>query len=202
MSNLQSVIITLSVSYAVIGALLLLVLVYARLPWAAKATAVIITSVFYVVSFAGSRSLLGWASIDHLPRQFKLLQARIVDPHTIEGDPGSVYLWVEALDEDNRPSGVPRAYRLPYSDALADKTQHASDQIAAGHPQGGRAADFGTGEGGVIDAAREYILPKTIIQTAGGDPSTGEFKAAQRAGDGVSFTPLLPPRMPPKDEQQ
>jgi hypothetical protein len=202
MSNLQSVIVTLSVAYAVIGALLLLVLVYARLPWPAKAIAVIITSVFYVVSFAGARSLLGWASIDRLPRQFKLLQARIVDPHTVEGDPGSVYLWVEALDSDNRPSGVPRAYRLPYSDALADKTQHASDQIAAGHPQGGRAADFGTGEGGVIDAAREYILPKTIIQTAGGDPSTGEFKAAQHAGDGVSFTPLLPPRMPPKDQEQ
>jgi hypothetical protein len=202
MSNLQSVIVVLSVAYALIGALLLLVLVYARLPWPAKAAAVIITSVFYVVSFVGARSLLGWASVDRLPRQFKLLQARIVDPHTVEGDPGSVYLWVEALDEDDRPSGVPRAYRLPYSDALADKTQHASDQIAAGHPQGGRAADFGTGEGGIIDAAREYILPKTIIETSGGDPSTGEFKAAQHAGDGVSFTPLLPPRMPPKDEPQ
>jgi hypothetical protein len=201
-SNLQTVIVTLAVSYALIGALLLLVLVYARLPWPAKAAAVVVTSVFYVVSFVGARSLLGWASIDRLPASFKLLQTRIVDPHTVEGDPGSVYLWVEALDEDNRPSGVPRAYRLPYTDALADKTQHASDQIAAGHPQGGRAADFGTGEGGIIDAAREYILPKSIIQTAGGDPSTGEFKAGVQAGDGVSFTPLLPPRMPPKDQEQ
>jgi hypothetical protein len=200
-ASLQTVIVTLSVSYALIGALLLLVLVYARLPWPAKAAAVVVTSAFYVVSFIGTRGLLGWASVDRLPPQFKLLQARIVDPHTVEGDPGSVYLWVEALDGDNRPSGVPRAYRIPYSDALAEKTQHASDQIAAGHPQGGRAADFGTGEGGIIDAAREYILPKTIIETAGGDPSSGEFKAAQHAGDGVSFTPLLPPRMPPKDEQ-
>jgi hypothetical protein len=201
-ASLQTVVVTLSVSYALIGALLLLVLVYARLPWPAKAAAVIVTSAFYVVSFVGTRGLLGWASVDRLPPQFKLLQARIVDPHTVEGDPGSVYLWVEALDDDNRPSGAPRAYRLAYSDALAEKTQHASDQIAAGHPQGGRAADFGTGEGGIIDAAREYILPKTIIETAGGDPSSGEFKAAQHAGDGVSFTPLLPPRMPPKDEQQ
>jgi hypothetical protein len=119
----------------------------------------------------------------------------------VESDPGSVYLWVEALDEDNRPSGVPRAYRLPYSDALAEKTHAAENEIAAGRAQGGRAADFGTGEGGLIDAAREYILPKTILQTSGGDPSTGEFKAASQAGDGVSFSPLLPPRMPPKDEQ-
>jgi hypothetical protein len=198
---LQSVIVTLSVSYALIGALLLVVLVYARLPWPAKALAVVVTSAFYLVSFVATRSLLGWASVDKLPASFKLLQARIVDPHTVEGDPGSVYLWVEALDEDNRPSGVPRAYRLPYSDALAEKTHTAENQIAAGHPQGGRAADFGTGEGGLIDAAREYILPRTVIETSGGDPSTGEFKAAAQGGDGVSFTPLLPPRMPPKDEQ-
>jgi len=201
-SNLQTVIVTLSVSYALIGALLLLVLVYARLPWPLKAAAVVVTSAFYIASFTGARGLLGWASVDRLPPRFKLLQARIVDPHSVEGDPGAVYLWVEALDDDNRPSGVPRAYRIPYSDALADKAQHASDQIAAGHPQGGRAGDFGTGEGGIIDAAREYILPKTIIETAGGDPSTGEFKAAQKAGDGVAFTPLLPPRMPPKDEER
>jgi hypothetical protein len=200
-NSLQSVIVTLSVSYALIGALLLVVLVYARLPWPAKAVAVVVTSAFYLVSFVATRSLLGWASVDKLPASFKLLQARIVDPHTVEGDPGSVYLWVEALDEDNRPSGVPRAYRLPYSDALAEKTHTAENQIAAGHPQGGRAADFGTGEGGLIDAAREYILPRTVIETSGGDPSTGEFKAAAQGGDGVSFTALLPPRMPPKDEQ-
>jgi hypothetical protein len=200
-NNLQSVIVTLSVAYALIGALLLIVLVYNRLPWPAKAVAVVVTSVFYLVSFAGARGLLGWASVDRLPASFKLLQARVVDPHTVEGDPGSVYLWVEALDEDNRPSGVPRAYRLPYSDALAEKTQAATNQIAAGHPQGGRAADFGSGEGGLIDAAREYILPKNIIETSGGDPSTGEFKAGTQVGNGVSFTPLLPPRMPPKDEQ-
>ncbi|MGJ4887159.1 hypothetical protein ACQR0Z_24975 [Bradyrhizobium sp. HKCCYLS3077] len=200
MSSLQTVIVTLSVCYALIGALLLLVLVYARLPWPVKAVAVVITSAFYVGSFVGARGLLGWASVDRLPKAFKVLQVRIVDPHSVEGDPGAVYLWVETLDDDNRPSGVPRAYRIPFSDKLAEKAQHAADQIAAGHPQGGRAADFGTGDGGVIDAAREYILPRTIIETAGGDPSTGEFKAAQHAGDGVSFTPLLPPRMPPKDE--
>ena len=202
MNSLQSVIVTLSVGYALLGALLLLVLVYARLPWPAKAFAVVVTSAFYIVSFTAAQGLLGWATQDKLPPSFKLLQARIVDPHTVDGDPGSVYLWVEALDDDNRPNGVPRAYRLPYTDALAEKTHAAQDQIAAGHPQGGRAADFGTGEGGVIDAAREYIVPKAVVETSGGDPSTGEFKSTPQGGEGVSFTPLLPPRMPPKDEQQ
>ena len=201
MSSLQSVILTLSISYTVLGALLLVVLVYARVPWSVKAAAVAVTSAFYIASFIGVRGLLGWASVDRLPVTFKLLQARIVEPHSLEGDPGSVYLWVEALDQDNRPSGVPRAYRIPYSDRLAEKTDKAVSEIAAGRPQGGRAADFGSGEGGLLETAREYITPTIILDTSGGDPSTGTgLLIAPRAGDVVSFTPLLPPRMPPKDE--
>ena len=200
MSSLQSVILMLSVAYALVGALLLVVLVYARLPWSLKAIAVVVTSSFYIASFLGMRGLLGWASVDRLPPSFKLLQARIVEPHSLEGDPGAIYLWVEALDEGNRPSGVPRAYRIPYSDKLANKTDKAQSEIAAGRPQGGRAADYGSGEGGLLDAARAYITPNTIIETSGGDPSSGGgLTAVPQAGDEVSFTPLLPPRMPPKD---
>lgn len=201
MNSLQSVVLTLSVSYALIGALLLIVLIYARLPWPAKAVVIVVTSAFYIASFIGTRGLLGWASVDRLPATFKLLQARIVEPHSVEGDPGSIYLWVEALDDGNRPSGVPRAFRIPYSDSLAEKTDRAKSEIAAGRPQGGRAADFGTGEGGLIEAVRAYITPNVVMETSGGDPSTGGGLMAPRAGEGVSFTPLLPPRMPPKDQQ-
>jgi hypothetical protein len=198
---LQSVVVTLSVSYALIGALLLVILIYARVPWPAKAVVVVVTSAFYIASFIGTRGLLGWASVDRLPATFKLLQARIVEPHSVEGDPGSIYLWVEALDDGNRPSGIPRAYRIPYSDSAAGRTDKAASEIAAGRPQGGRAADFGSGEGGLIEAVRAYITPNVVLDTSGGDPSTGGGLMAPRAGEGVSFTPLLPPRMPPKDQQ-
>lgn len=196
----QSMVLVLSVGYALIGALLLMILVYARLGWRIKATVVIVTSTFYIASFIGVRGLLGWASSDRLPPRFKLLQARIVEPHSLAGDPGSIYLWVETLDDDNRPSGIPRAFRVPYSDKLAEKTDKAISDIAAGNPQGGRAADYGSGQGGLLDAAREYITPSMIMETSGGDPSTGGGPIApQNAGEAVSFTPLLPPRMPPKD---
>jgi len=42
--------------------------------------------------------------------------------------------------------------------------------LAARRPQGGRAADDGSGEGGVIDAVREYVTPNIIMDTSGGDP--------------------------------
>lgn len=199
MTDLQSVIVTLAVAYALIGALLLVVLVYARLHWSLKAAAIVVTSAFYVVSLAGMRGLLGWATTDRPPASFKLLSARIVEPHSLEGDPGSIYLWVEELDQDNRPSAVPRAFRVPYSAELAEKTHAAENEIKAGRPQGGRAADFGAGDGTIMDLVREYITPKTILETTGGDSATGEFKAPPAGAQGAVFTPLPPPRMPPKD---
>jgi hypothetical protein len=201
-TNLQWVIVTLAVAYAVIGALLLIVLVYARLHWSLKAVAIVLTSAFYVVSFGGMRGLLGWATTDRLPASFKLLAARIVEPHSLEGDPGSIYLWVEELDEGNRPSAAPRAFRLPYTAGLAEKTVAAENEIKAGRQQGGRAADFGAGDGTIMDLVREYITPKTILETSGGDSTTGEFTSPAADAQGPVFTPLLPPRMPPKDTEQ
>jgi hypothetical protein len=201
-NSLQSVVVMLSLSYAVVGALLLVVLVYARVPWSAKAAAVIVTSAFYVANFIAVGGLLGWASDDKLPATFKLLQSRVVEPQSLEGDSGSIYLWVEALDDTNRPSGIPRAYRIPYSDTLAEKADKAASEIAAGRPQGGLAVDFGNGGGGLVETVRQFIAPTAVMDMSGGDPSSGGgAAAASRNSEGVSFTPLLPPRMPPKDEQ-
>jgi hypothetical protein len=199
-NSLQSVIIAIAIAYALLGALLLVLLIYARLDWRIKATAVVLTSAFYIVSFLASRNLLGWASPEKLPPYFKLLQARVVEPHSSDDDPGSIYLWVEALGEDNRPISTPRAYRLSYNADVAEKVTKANAEIAAGHPQGGLSDSFGTGEG----SAPEPTAPGvgTPIDMSGGDPSGGgaaPFRVGAEAG-GVVFTPLLPPKMPAKDE--
>ena len=162
-----------------------------------------LTSAFYVVSFFATRGLLGWSSTDPLPPKFKLLGARIVEPHSLEGDPGAIHLWVEALDDDNFPSGVPRAYRLPYDARLAERTEAAIRASADGKPQGGRTADFGNGQGGERggDRARGHALDdhdnrrrRSVFRRSARPPvrRTGENQT-------INFAPLAPPRMPPKD---
>jgi hypothetical protein len=203
-SNLADVIIWLSIAYALLGVLLLVICVFARIPWPVKAAAIVLTSAFYVVSFSATRGLLGWSSTDPLPPKFKLLGARIVEPHSLEGDAGAIHLWVEALDDDNFPSGAPRAYRLPYDAHLAERTEAAVRASANGVPQGGRTADFGNGQGGNAQATAREATPSTIITTGGGDPSSGgpiDPQLDQQQNQAINFTPLAPPRMPPKDGQ-
>jgi hypothetical protein len=104
-------------------------------------------SAYYCVAFFHVEGLPGWSATAPLPPQFQLLWARVVEPNPLDRDPGAVHIWVEDLDAANLPSGQPRAYRLPYSAALAAKVEAARDEIMKGHPQGGRAADFGAGNG-------------------------------------------------------
>jgi hypothetical protein len=198
-NNLQSVIVAIATAYALLGVLLLVLLTYARLDWRIKAAAVTLTSAFYISNFLASRNLLGWASPEKLPPYFKLLQARIVEPNSSDQDPGSIYLWVEALGEDNRPISAPRAFRLPYDSGVADKTAKATAEIAAGRPQGGLSDSYGNGEGGTTDPIAPGLSPP--VDTSGGDPSSGggAMVPSTVAEGGVAFTPLLPPKMPAKD---
>ncbi len=204
MIDLQTVVLALALSYALVGALLLALLIYARFSWRLKAALIVLTSAFYVFDFVAARTLLGWASPDKLPPYFKLLQARIIEPHSLTDEAGGIYLWVEALDTDNRPNGPPRAYRLPYRAATAEKADRAIHAIREGRPQGGLTDDKGLGAGGAADPVKPHVNSEISLETAGGDPASNGalVGAAPSEGDGLSFTPLLPPRMPPKDQPQ
>ena len=111
----------------------------------------------------------------------------------------------ETIDDDNRPSGVPRAYRLPYNAKLAERAEAAIKASANGSPQGGRTADVGTGEGGEGQITAREVTPSSITTTGGGDPSTGgplDPGIAREESRSIVFSPLPPPRMPPKDAPQ
>ncbi|MDB5503968.1 MAG: hypothetical protein JWR89_3870 [Tardiphaga sp.] len=198
--SLQANIIGLSLGYALLGLLLLLAVVRTRLPWPLKAVAIVVTSAFYVLVFFRSQGLLGWSAYEPLPARFQLLWVRSVEPNVALGERGVVHLWVEELDDDNLPSGVPRAYRRPYSTALARKVEKARTEIAAGHPQGGRAAQFGSGEGEAAPGGPPGAL--FASGEAGGDPSGGGLlDSAFMRGESqsIEFAPLPVPVLPAKD---
>lgn len=199
--TLQGTILCLSIAYALLGVLLLLGVTRARLPWTVKAAAIVTTGGFYAVAFVVTLGLLGWSSPQALPGQFQLLWARTVEPDPGRDDPGAIHLWVEALDASNLPSGEPRAHRPPYSKRLARNVEAARVEIEAGHPQDGRAVDFGTGEGeppsGPAGAAGAGAEP-------GGDASGGGvLDPGFLGGDSrpVLFAPLPAPVLPPKEPQ-
>jgi hypothetical protein len=195
--SLEGEIVGLSLAYVLLGLLLLAAVTRARLPWPVKAAAVVVTSAFYVVAYFRIEGLLGWAAHERLPPQFQLLWARSVEPNLAAGSRGAVYLWIEELDEANLPSGVPRAYRLPWSAALARKIETARDEIMNRRPQGGRAEAFGT--------TSDQPAPEGAVATAaepGGDPmSGGPLDPAFLGGESqtITFAPLPVAKLPPKD---
>ena len=87
MTNLSDVIIWLSIAYALLGVLLLVICVFAKVPWPVKAGAVILTSSFYVVSFFDARpARLVFARSSAAEIQAPGGADRR-HPHSLEGDP-------------------------------------------------------------------------------------------------------------------
>jgi hypothetical protein len=174
----------------------------ARIAWPLKVAMVLVTSAFYCVAFFRIEGLSGWSAATPLPSQFQLLWARIVEPNPLDRDPGAVHIWVEELDAANLPNGQPRAHRLPYSAALAHKVEAARDEIMKGHPQGGRAADFGAGNGQPAPEGPSDVSTFRPAAAPGGDPTGGgplDLSFLTGESGNIEFAPLPVPILPPKD---
>lgn len=204
---MTSTVVAISLGYAVIGVLLLWLGLEARLAWWIKATAIVVTSTFFVIVFFATDGLLGWPARGPLPGRFQLLWSRVVEPDVRSGDAGAVYLWVEETDENNVPNGTPKSFRLPYSRALADRSLAARDEIIAGHPQQGLAGDVGEGdEAANADRADESshaeARPAEAAVTAESRAEPGvariDMNTLLAQAEPVRFRPMPPPTLPPK----
>src|SRR6516225_779381 len=125
----------IGLSYVVVAVLLLSLNVASRWHWGVKAAEIAITSAFFGISYASIGGLIGWPSQARVPEHFQLDWAIVVEPDKLNGLSGSIYLWVEALDENNAPAGTPRAFRVPYSRDLADRIGHAKERLEQGVDQ-------------------------------------------------------------------
>jgi len=197
---MTSSIIALSMAYTTLAVVLLVMGLRSSYKWWIKGVAVVITSAFFVVAFYKTRSLLGWPGIAALPPKFQLLWVRVLEPNRAYQEPGAIFMWVEELDENNTPSGVPRAYKLKYTAPLAEKAEKAKEQIMSGNQQQGTAEDM------AADNERETNNPQpTSSQPPPADAERAEQGLAnldpeflQNLPQRVEFAPLQGPLLPVK----
>src|SRR5262245_61393826 len=192
---MTSTVLAISVAYVVIAVLLLATGLTSRFAWWVKAAAIVVTSLFFVEVFFATKDLLGWPRTGPLPARFQLLWVRVVEPDSKTGDRGAIYLWIEEVDDNNVPDGVPRSYRLPYSRPLADRSAKARDEIMRGKPQQGSAEDM---------AGEDTKDPKADPSKTGSRTEPGvttvdldQLQLLQQA-QRVEFAPMPLPTLPPK----
>jgi hypothetical protein len=182
-------------SYVLIAVLLLSLNLASRWRWGIKAAAIAITTVFFGLSYASIGGLIGWPSEARVPEHFQLHWAIVVEPDKLNGLPGSIYLWVERLDEKNMPAGTPRAFKLPYSRELADRIGRAKQRIEQGTDQAGTARDLEVPEGEPDEDRRLAGSPRRQDQPG----STGDPTAFIQHVPSIEFEDMPPPALPPKN---
>jgi hypothetical protein len=134
-------ILLMSGAYALVAALLLLILLATRIPFAIKALATVATCGMILWTYQAIGELRGLPTDSEPPTHFKLHWARVVEPNLLMKEKGHVFLWLEELDELNFPSGVPRAYALAYDPELVKKVEVAMGKIQEGEEVYGTISD-------------------------------------------------------------
>jgi hypothetical protein len=180
-------------SYVIVTVLLLSLNLASRWHWGVKAFAIAITTAFFGVSYASIAGLIGWPSDAHVPEHFQLDWATVVEPDKLNGSPGSIYLWVEALDDNNMPAGTPRAFRVPYSRDLAERIGHAKERIEQGKDQAGTARDLVPEDPPDEDRHLVGTPPRRDEPRSPGDPT-----AFIQHLPAIEFEDMPPPALPPK----
>jgi hypothetical protein len=181
-------------SYVVLAVLLLSLNLASRWHWGVKAMAIVVTTVFFGVSYGSIAGLIGWPSEARVPEHFQLDWATVVEPDKLNGLPGSIYLWLKALDENNVPAGTPRAFRVPYNRDLADRIGRAKERIEQGKDQAGTARELRMLEGPPDDDQRLAGVPRRK-----NDPgSPGDPTAFIQHMPAIEFEDMPPPALPPK----
>lgn len=163
-----------------------------RWRWWVKAGAITFTGVYFLGVAYFTHGLLGWATDDRLPERFQLLWGKVVEPEKYTGKEGFIYLWVEALDEFNLPSDIPRNYKVPYDDDLAQKVLEATGKIKQGIDVAG---------------APEILDPEDppdeedLAEAEQGDKDGGRYDVEVFPDEGltIEFQDLPPPILPEKE---
>ena len=182
---MTTVVVWLSVAYAVVAALLLNLNLATRHGRLVKVTTILLVTGLYVVAWHGHRDLLGWATPDDFPDEFRLHWITVDEPDKATGRDGAIFFWLRALDEAGLVASEPRAHRMPWDPETARAAEDAQKALEDGEVLNGRMS-------------REQFTPmdEPVEQEAvyEGTPTFGDSGVRPR----FEFVRAPPPSLPAK----
>ena len=191
---MSSSVIGLVAAYIAVTMLLISLNLTSLWRWWIKAAAIVVTTIFFGVSYGAINGLMGWPTTQKPPGRFNLISSRITEPDKRTHEPGHIYLWADELDRNNIPMGIPRSYDIPYSDALARKVSDAQEKRDHGIDIMGRILDAQEQQ----DFTRNAKLGATRQDKNQQGPATDTVPFKEDGSD-LSFEDLPPVLLPDKD---
>jgi hypothetical protein len=189
-------VVSLVAAYAAVTMLLLSLNLTSLWRWWIKAAAIIVTTVFFGVTYQGINGLMGWPTTQKVPYHFNLVSSRITEPDRLHRLPGFIYLWTEEIDNNNVPSGRPRGYQIPYSEMLARKVSDAQEKRNQGIEVMGRITDE---QGDEDKKSKAGAQGGKMRDNQGQQAPATDTVPFQEDGSDVSFEDLPPVLLPPKE---
>jgi hypothetical protein len=161
--------------YVFVVALLLLIVVYTRLPWLLKTGLILGSTAFFFLSFDAFTKLEGLPAVKPPPQQLLYVSTLVREPQGT--DPGAIYLWVRPII-DGKASPVPQAFQIRYSRELHKRMNEARGRDHSGrqvmletHPIDDQELEEGPGMGYqmihmdvVIQDLPEGKLPEKMLR--------------------------------------
>lgn len=175
----------LAMAYAALAALLAHLNLRTRLPRAVKAGAIVVVTGLYVGAWQAHKGLLGWATPESLPDQFRLHWVTVDEPDKASGGAGAIYFWVRELDEAGLAQGAPRAYSIPWDEATAEEAAEALARLQEGKPLNGFLS-------------RQALAPEAEAEIEGADYGSGFDSAMSGDRPRFEFSRVPPPALPAK----
>lgn len=131
---MNEVLMTLTIAYVFLVAIVLLAVVYGKLPLSIRGLVVLACGVFFWLSYQGWNQAQGWPSPSAFPSKFLLHAAVIEEPDADLGLKGRIFVWASDL-EDDQPADTPRAYELAYDQRLHSELAQAIRKMRNGNLQ-------------------------------------------------------------------
>ena len=143
---MSTTILSIVVSYVILGLLLLIFNLKTSYHWLVKSIMIVSVTFFYILTYNSFKEILGWPTKGNLPERFRLVGAQIYEPNAVTNSEGAIYIWITNMNEKSGLS-TPRSLEIPYSKEIHQKISKALVNIKNGVPQMGEISDDNNEEG-------------------------------------------------------